>query len=109
MAAVCADERLLVHASNSLHRADVERVLRAKILRMFRLDLTVGLLVLLRLVERLDLCFREHTAFSGDLGLERCQRLLFRLQAVALPNASNSCSGQRETASTNLLVIRTWP
>src|SRR3954454_14131974 len=64
------DERLLVDASDPLHIADVERVLRPAVARALALELAVGFLVRLGLLQRGKLAFGQDQALLGHLGFE---------------------------------------
>ena len=59
-----------------LERAHVIRVLRAKVARMLRFDLTTGFIVVLLAFHRSDLIFGEDQAFSGDL-VRQCFEAIF--------------------------------
>ena len=56
---------------------------------MLAVELAVGFLVQLGLLERHQLAFGEHANVLGDRGLEGFQPLLHRLQVVAQPDAAN--------------------
>src|SRR6266498_2457701 len=62
-----------------LEIADVERVLRATVAGMLALELTVGLLLDLRALQRHNLRLGEHQPLLGTLGLQRLEPLLHRL------------------------------
>ena len=91
---VGVDEGLLVDAPDPLHVADVERVLGAAIARTFALELAMRLLFALGLLQRGELAFGQHQAFLGDLGFERLEPFLHRLEIMALPDAANA--GRRD-------------
>src|SRR6266568_1350346 len=73
------DEGLLVDPPDALEIADVERVLRATVAGMLALELTVGLLLDLRALQRHNLRLGEHQPLLGTLGLQRLEPLLHRL------------------------------
>src|SRR5215208_5432591 len=84
------DERLLVDASDPLHVADVERVLRPAVARALALELAVRLLVRLGLLQRGKPAFGQDQALLGHLGLKRFEALLHRLEIVALPHPAHA-------------------
>ena len=83
------DERLLVDAPDPLHVADVEGVLGPAIARTFALELAMRLLFALGLLQRGQLAFGQHQAFLGDLGFERLEPFLHRLQIMTLPDPAH--------------------
>ena len=66
--AVGVDERLLVDAAHALHVTDVERVLGAAIARVLALELAMGLLLGLGLLQRDHLRLGQHQALLSALG-----------------------------------------
>src|SRR6266567_5380519 len=73
------DEGLLLDPPDALEIADVERVLRATVAGMLALELTVGLLLDPRALQRHNLRLGEHQTLLGTLGLQRLEPLLHRL------------------------------
>jgi hypothetical protein len=57
---------------------------------MLALELAVGLLLELGLLQRSHLGLGEQDALLGDLGFERPQALLTHLQVVTLPDATHA-------------------
>ena len=86
---VGVDEGLLVDAADPLHVADVERILGAAIARTFALELAMRLLFALGLLQRDELAFGQHQAFLGDLGFERLEPFLHRLEIMTLPDPAH--------------------
>ena len=64
---------MIADPPDGLERADVERVVRAAVPRAFALELAVGFLVALRLLERGHLRFRLHQPVLCLLRFERPQ------------------------------------
>ena len=97
------DEGLLIDTPDTLHVADVKGVLRAAIAGALAFELAMRLLLGFGLLERRELALGEHQPFLGDLGLERLEPLLHRLQIVALPHPAHAGRRDRMTALAHLV------
>ena len=95
---VGVDEGLLVDAPDALQGADIEGVLGAAIAGAFGVELAMGLLVGLGLLEGGELALGEDQALLGHLGLERLQPVLHGLQVVAQPNRAHPEGRDRQAA-----------
>src|SRR6266536_729787 len=96
------DEGLLVDPPDALEIADVERVLRATVAGMLALELTVGLLLDLRALQRHNLRLGEHQPLLGALGLQVLEPLLHGLEVVAQPHATHTGRRHRQSARKRL-------
>jgi len=72
--AVGVDERLLVDPADALQRADIECVLGAAIAGAFGVELAVGFLVGLGLLQRGELTFRQDQPFLAILASSALRR-----------------------------------
>ena len=107
---VGVDEGLLIDAAHALQRADIEGILGAAIAGAFALELAVGLLLGLGLLERGDLGFGQQDAFLRHLGFQRLQALFHRWSG----RGAATRSARRPARSTDprrfsALETRTWP
>src|SRR6202047_462445 len=83
------DKGLLVNAADPFHVADVERVLGAAVARAFALELAVRLLFGFGFLQGDDLRLGQDQAFLRNLGFQRLEPLLHRLEIMALPDAAH--------------------
>ena len=63
-------ERLLVDTSHTFQIAHAEGILRPRITRMCRLDLTAGLVIVRFFLQRRDLSVSQYDTLSGDFLLK---------------------------------------
>src|ERR1700730_3493470 len=72
-----------------------ERVLRAAVARAFALELAVSLLFCLGFLQGYDLRLGQDQAFLRNLGFQRLEPFLHRLEIMALPDAAHPGRGDR--------------
>ena len=92
------DHGLLIDPAHALQGADIKRILGAAIAGAFALELAMGFLVGLGLLERGDLRLGQQNPILCHLGFERLQAEFHRGEIVALPHAAHAGGRNRQPA-----------
>ena len=92
------DHGLLIDPAHALQGADIKGILGAAIAGAFALELAMGFLVGLGLLERGDLPLGQQNPILCHLGFERLQAEFHRGQIVALPYAAHAGGRNRQPA-----------
>ncbi len=94
---------LLVDAPDAFQRANIERILRTKVAWVSGVNLTAGLIILLLLLKRLNLCFGQDAAFLCHFGFQRFQPGFEVRQIMPKPDRPNARGRHEDTELTQFV------